>query len=197
MRPEDVTEELLTQLNGFLGRAALKTYAGGGKEVDPEEPGSKKLVYSEGKWHYEDNYRGFFRSWGHETIRIEDEFVWEQNYGGGMTHDYITNVEFAHETFAFLKKALSAGEKENEFQPRGPREFREGDWTYYSFWKGDITSFVGEEFFKILQVSLAYTLVQRMPFFCRSLFKFPKRHLLFSFIFISIVHHFTLLYITA
>lgn len=145
MRPEDVTEEFLEKLNGFLGRAALKTYAGGGKEVDPEEPGSKKLVYNEGEWHYEDNYKGFFQSWGHETIKIGGEFVWEQNYGGGMIDKCLTDANFAHQTFAFLKKALSTGEKENEFQPRGQEYFREGDWKYFCVWEGDIRKFKGYE----------------------------------------------------
>jgi hypothetical protein len=47
-----------------------------------------------------------------------------------------------HLTF---EKALSAGEKKKFFQPRGPTEFKEGDWEYSCKWKGNIKKFSGSE----------------------------------------------------
>ena len=43
-------KKLLEELNRFLGKAALATYAGGGPDVDPEEPGFKDLEFKKGKW---------------------------------------------------------------------------------------------------------------------------------------------------
>ena len=138
-------KQFLTDLNSFLGRAALKTYAGGGAEVDPEEAGFKELEFRDGDWYYKDSYSGFFQSWGRETVWHEDKPVWMQIYGGGMTEKFQTNTKFAHETFDFLKKALSAGEKQNQFQPRGPQSFTDSDWKYACEWTGDITRFTGHE----------------------------------------------------
>jgi hypothetical protein len=137
--------KLLTELNRFLGEAALNTYAGGGKEVDPEELCFKELKYQKGEWYYKDSYTGFFQSYGRETVWYKKKPFWTQIYGGGMTKEYQNNVSFAHETFDFLKKALSAGEKQEEFQPRGPKKFKFKDGEYSCEVKGSITKFQGSE----------------------------------------------------
>lgn len=135
----------LKELNDFLGRAALATYAGGGQEVDPEEAGFKELEFKEGDWYYKDSYAGFFQSWGREVVWFKNQPVWNQIYGGGMIRKFHNDVKFAHETFDFLKKALSAGEKRDEFQPRGPKLFLVNNWRYSCEWVGDISRFSGHE----------------------------------------------------
>ena len=55
---------LLKQLNRFLGKAMLETYAGDGVKVKSQRSGFKELEYKEGDWYYRDSYTGFFRSWG-------------------------------------------------------------------------------------------------------------------------------------
>lgn len=40
-----------------------------------------------------------------------------------------------------FKKAMSAGEKKEMFQPRGPTEYIEGDWKYEARWTGNIERF--------------------------------------------------------
>ena len=137
--------ELLKELNCFLGKATLNTYAGGGTEVDPEEPGFKELEFKENSWYYKDSYTGFFQSWGREAVWHNQKPFWTQIYGGGMTKKFQKDAKFAHKTFDFLKKALSVGEKQKNFQPRGPKEFADGDWKYSCKWKGDITRFKGHE----------------------------------------------------
>ncbi len=141
---------LLQELNRFLGKASLNTYAGSGQEVDPEEAGFKELEFKEGEWYYKDSYTGFFQSWGREVVWHNQKPFWTQIYGGGMTQKYQKDTPFAHETFDFLKKALSAGEKREYFQPRGPKSFSEGDWDYFCKWNGEIVRFEGQEkiFFK-------------------------------------------------
>jgi hypothetical protein len=138
-------DDLLKKLNSFLGRAALTTYAGGGPNVDPDEPGFKELEYREGDWHYKDSYTGFFRSWGREVVWYQDKPVWNQLYGGGMQPGYCDDTKFARDTFDFLKKALSDGEKVEDFQPRGPKKYEDGDWSYICKWKGSIEKFEGHE----------------------------------------------------
>ena len=46
--------------------------------------------------------------------------------------------------YEFLKIVLSQGEK-TVFQPRGPKEFAQGEWKYICEWTGDIASFEGQE----------------------------------------------------
>ena len=107
----------LKRLTEFLGTAAGATYAGEGVETTPERQGYRELEYREGDWYYRDSYAGFTRSWGTELVRHKGELVWSALYGGGMTKNYRNNAAFAHETFAFLKRALSIGEKSLFFQP--------------------------------------------------------------------------------
>ncbi len=53
--------------------------------------------------------------------------------------------DFANKTFTFLKKALSAGEKEAVFQPRGPEIFDNNGWHYRCGLDEDIAKFNGHE----------------------------------------------------
>lgn len=145
-------EFTLEQLNNFLGKAALATYAGGGKIVDPSRPdfvsrfpGFKELEYKEGDFYYRDSYAGFFTSAGQEVVWFKEKPVWTQVYGGGMLPEFQSDEAFTHRTFDFLKKALSHGEEKEAFQPRGEREFVFEDWKYQCDWGGDITSFKGSE----------------------------------------------------
>jgi len=139
------TKLFLKDLNQFLGKAALATYAAGGAETTPERPGFRELEFAEGAWSYRDSYTGYLRSWGTELVRYNGEPVWNALYGGGMTVPYRADAAFAHRTFEFLKKALSAGEKKEAFQPRGQKNFTDGYWEYQCDWDGDITEFIGHE----------------------------------------------------
>ncbi len=132
-------------LNKFLGKASKETYAGGGGKVDePWRKGFNELEYTDGDWCYRDSYTGFLRSWGQEVVWHKDEPYWMCLYGGGMLGEYM-NSSFANETFSFLKKALSAGDKEDRFQPRGPKDFAEGRWKYHCEVTGGIEKFDGHE----------------------------------------------------
>lgn len=140
-----MAQEILKELNRFLGKATLATYAGGGPEADPKELGFKELEYQESEWSYKDSYAGFFQSWGREIVWHNQKPFWTQIYGGGMAKNFQTDADFAHKTFSFLKQALSAGEKQEEFQPRGPKKFIDGEWEYVGEWQGDIAKFKGSE----------------------------------------------------
>lgn len=146
----ETMNEFLKEFNKFLGKASLATYISSGPELDSELTGFKELEFREGQWYYTDSYTGFFQSWGREVVWFKNSPFWTQLYGGGMEKKFIGNKKFAHETFQFLKKAMSAGEKIDAFQPRGPKKFSDEDWEYECTWAGDISKFEGSEkiFFK-------------------------------------------------
>jgi len=138
-------KESLQELNRFLGKASLATYAGGGPEAKSQRVGFRELEFKDGDWEYRDSYTGFFRSWGQEVVWRKGKPFWTQLYGGGMIEELRNDEAFAHKTFDFLKKTMSAGEKQEEFQPRGPNNFTDEDWEYICEWEGDITDFKGHE----------------------------------------------------
>ncbi len=137
--------ESFSRLNQFFGKASLATYAGVGKYVQPWNKGFNELEYVDGAWSYRDSFVGFFKSFGREVVWYEEKPIWTQQYSGGMQDEYVQNEEFTKSTFHFLKKALSAGEKIQNFQPRGPREYTEQGWLYRTGFIGNLCKFIGNE----------------------------------------------------
>lgn len=137
-----MNRELLQELNHFIGKASKATYAGGGGKTKSQRSGFNELEYREGDWYYRDSYTGFIRSWGQEVVWYKDNPFWSCLYGGGMYH---ASTELAHQTFEFLKQALSAGEKEGSFQPRGPSDYSNGGWQYICEVFGSVEKFHGNE----------------------------------------------------
>lgn len=133
----------LEELAEFLVEAKTHTYAGDGKEIAPQRPRFKELEFIKGDWNYRDSYVGFFYAPGQEVARFREVPVWAMSYSGGMRPKYHGQKDFAKETFAFLKKALSKVDKTHPF--RGPRYFCDGEWTYETSHAGDITDFSGIE----------------------------------------------------
>lgn len=130
-------EELFT----FIDGAGKATYAGGGKYVEPERPGFRELVYTEGNFSYRDSYAGFYRSRGTEVVRWKGKPIWSSLYGGGMVAG---SEDLATQTFEFLKKAFR--QDETGFQSfRGTHHFVDGEWEYKYTQEGDVTDFVGYE----------------------------------------------------
>ena len=131
------------ELAKFLVRAKKQTYAGDGKEVNPQRPGFKELEYTWGDWEYRDSYAGFFSAPGQEVVRLHKNPIWAMSYNGGMRLGYGQDVIFAKRTFAFLKKALSNISPEKPF--RGPPFFEDDAYKYFDFNEGDIKDFSGTE----------------------------------------------------
>lgn len=135
----------LTNLNQFLGTASLNTYARNKGSIEAKELGFTELEYTKGDWRYKDSYTGFFRSWGREVVWHRNIPVWNCLYGGGLIKGFHQDKDFALKTFNFLKKVLSTGDRQNSFQPRGPKTISDGDWKYNCKVIGDITEFRGDE----------------------------------------------------
>ncbi|HSH31845.1 MAG TPA: DUF5680 domain-containing protein [Candidatus Saccharimonadales bacterium] len=135
----------LQSLNNILGKAALATYAGGGKRIETEKKGFFDMEYREGDFYYRDSFAGYLSSHGQETVWYKDKPVWMCSYAGGMRGSKTDDPDFAHDTFEFLKKAMRTGEKSKEFQPRGPKHLTDGEWKYKNDCSGDISNFKGHE----------------------------------------------------
>lgn len=143
----------LKELAEFLVEAKIKTYANiDAKEVKAQRPHFKELEYKRGNWEYRDSYCGFFFAPGQEIVRFNKQPVWAMAYSGGMSKKYHGNINFAKETFGFLKLALA---KVNTKTPyRGPKSYSFENYKYTNNIKGNITDFSGIEkiFFKKKEV---------------------------------------------
>ena len=133
----------LQKLAEFLVRAKIQTYAGDGKEVEPQRPGFNELEYSEDDFEYRDSYAGFYCAPGQEVVRFNGKPIWAMAYNGGMIKKYQDDEAFSGMTFAFLKEALKRVDKSRPF--RGPESFKDGDFGYVDETSGDITLFNGCE----------------------------------------------------
>jgi len=137
-------QQKLLQMIAFHGNAAKATYAGSSGQTTSQRQDFIELEYKEGDFYYRDSYTGFLRSWGQEVIYLNDNAVWTNIYGGGMESEYMSH-DFALQTFAFLKTALSSKVKD-AFYPRGPDSFHQEKWNYNCAWQGNLTDFSGSEF---------------------------------------------------
>jgi len=115
------------QLAKFLVKAKKGTYASiNNMKIKPEKPLHDELEFSDGEFYYRDSYAGFFQAPGMEEVRLgkEGKTIWTMAYSGGMLKEYQKDIEFAKQTFGFLKKALSAIKESAPFI--GPEELKDG-----------------------------------------------------------------------
>jgi hypothetical protein len=133
----------LKKMAAFLVKAKINTYAADGKETSPQRKGFRELEFSDGDFYYRDSYSGYFCAPGQEVVYFKEVPVWTMAYAGGMSEGFQKNKKLTGNTFKFLKKVLSRVEESRPF--RGPKSFSEGEWTYKSSVKGDITNFEGRE----------------------------------------------------
>jgi len=133
----------LGDLTEFILKAKKRCYAGNGKEERLSD-GSKRLIFQERDFFYEDNYRGHYQAPGTELVRwqkSDGQGLWQMSYSGGMLPEFIGDEKLAIVTFEFLKKALS----DKDAFLRGPMQFRNDSLSYTNELKGDIKRFKGSE----------------------------------------------------
>lgn len=107
-------------LTDFLLRAKRATYAGHAVEVPTERSGAHEFFYSEGSLSYRDSYFGGHQFHGQEVVCQDANPLWCMNYSGRTLSDIFSGD--------FLKLALRHGTADIPY--RGPRLFRNGDYTY-------------------------------------------------------------------
>ena len=120
---------------GFLLRAKRATYAGHGAETTPSRPGSHDLAYREGDLRYYDTYLGGLMFAGEEALWKGDVPVWSMNYVGRTLDDLFSGD--------FLKEALSRASADLPY--RGPRLYKNGDYTYHCLVDGSFDWYEGME----------------------------------------------------
>ena len=129
------------ELNEFLVKAKVNTYAGGGEIRESVlADGGKELVYRDGGWEYRDRYFGFDPFIGEEIVWRDGKAVWGMNYRGRV----ISGGSDCGKIYEFLKKALKQVPLENPF--RGPQRFQENEWDYRNHACGFIDNFEGAEY---------------------------------------------------
>ncbi len=137
----------------FLIEAKKKTYASESPETvsEPSLESSRQLQYSKGRYLYRDIYFGSEQFSGIEVVYEGQTPIWTMVYSGGTTSPLDSR-----EIYSFLKRALRS--LSLDFPARGPRIFREGEFTYENNYEGSIEKFTGEELI-LLNESEVYRLV--------------------------------------
>ena len=128
------------ELNNFLVRAKVNTYANSGEGMESKlEDGSRELVYKEEGWTYRDRYFGFNPFFGEEIIWKNKRVVWGMNYYGKILSEAVSDEKI----YEFLKKALLRVDKSMPF--RGLKALDEGDFNYRNSASGSVEEFHGVE----------------------------------------------------
>ena len=136
----DINELYLHQFKSFLLKAKLHGYAGGDRLKIRSSDFSKKYLYEEDEFSYEDRYFGEFVDMGQEIVRYKGIPVWGMSYRGGIFSLYDDNKQ---KVFNFLRLALN--EVDNQLPIRGPSLYQNGTYTYKNCTLGDLMSFTGHE----------------------------------------------------
>ena len=123
------------EIVAFLIRAKQATYAGKGAETASSRLKSHDLAYTEGDFLYLDTYLGGDRFAGEEALWIAGQPYWSMNYAGR-----VTGAGFSGD---FLKEALLRVPEDAPY--RGPGEYSNGDYAYYSETDGSFEWFQGKE----------------------------------------------------
>ena len=126
------------ELNEFLVKAKISTYASGAKKKILED-GAKELTFKEGGFKYRDRYYDFNPFIGEEIVWKKNKIVWAMNYYGGIT----LNIVSEKKVYEFLQNSLRQIKKNRPF--RGPRNFKSRNFEYFDESVGDLGSFSGME----------------------------------------------------
>ena len=130
----------MADLNGFIVRAKLATYVGGGGKVSPSRPGSHDLFHEEGEWVYRDSYFGGTDFLGQEVVWRKEHPVWAMNYYGYILRPDLIDGARGAET---IRRALSAMYGEGRFL--GGFVFDGPYGKYVDVSDGDVSHFRGRE----------------------------------------------------
>ncbi|OQA93087.1 MAG: hypothetical protein BWY24_00728 [Microgenomates group bacterium ADurb.Bin219] len=126
-------------LRQFLVDSNKAGYAGGEEKKWIKEPnGSTTIPFEKGEWRSDDNFYGGEPYGGRIVVFYKDKPHWMMVYYGWVTEDVETNI-----VYGILRGALMKMPDDAPF--RGPREYKEGKFTYTNKWIGDVEQYSGEE----------------------------------------------------
>lgn len=128
----------------FLVTAKCQTYATQGDDatVTPLLPGSHQLEYREDPLLYRDIYFGGAYFVGQETVYYNSSALWAMGYAGGLTRAAVRSSEMRL-VYDFLRASLRQVAAERPY--RGPRTFRQGEYSYRDESQGEVDCFWGVE----------------------------------------------------
>jgi hypothetical protein len=113
--------------------------AGDSKKWIKEKDGSTTIIFESGDFRMRDNFFGGEPYGGNDVIFYKGQAVWMMVYYG-LIIPSISNLE---EVYEFLKKALR--QQPEDLPLRGPKLFKDGEFTYKNKVKGGLEDYVGEE----------------------------------------------------
>jgi hypothetical protein len=129
----------IEQLKNFLIDSNNAGYAGGeSKKWIKEADGSRTIPFEKAPWKSHDNFFGGEPYGGRTVVFYEGKPVWMMVYYGWVSEGVETNP-----VYEALRNALKQMPKDYPF--RGPREYKEGEFTYTNSWDGEVDRFSGEE----------------------------------------------------
>lgn len=129
----------LTNLKQFLLASNKAGYAGGEEKKWIKNPdGSTTIPYEQGDWRSHDNFFGGEPYGGRVVVFHKNKPFWIMVYYGwiieGVTVDPVYSV---------LRGALMQMPEAAPF--RGPREYKQDDFTYANTWEGNLEHYSGAE----------------------------------------------------
>lgn len=126
-------------LRQFLIDSNNAGYAGGEeKKWIKESDGSTTIPFEKGKWKSHDNFFGGEPYGGRTIVFYEDKPLWMMVYYGWVAEGIESNP-----IYGVLRNALKQMPGDHPF--RGPKELKDGEYTYSNSWKGEVDQFSGEE----------------------------------------------------
>jgi hypothetical protein len=128
----------------FLVKAKSQTYAAQGDDatLTPLLPGSRQLEYRDGPLLYRDIYFGGAYFVGQETVYYNSSALWAMGYAGGVKSGVGRPIDM-RQVYDFLRAALRQVAVERPY--RGPRTFRQGEYSYCDESQGPFDDFWGVE----------------------------------------------------
>lgn len=127
------------QLRQFLVDFNNAGYAGGEEKKWIKEPdGSTTIPFEKGSWRSHDNFFGGEPYGGRTVVFYEGKPYWMMVYYGWVEEGIETDP-----VYGILRSALKQMPEDYPF--RGPKEFKDGEYTYSNSWEGEVDRFAGEE----------------------------------------------------
>lgn len=126
-------------LKQFLVDSNSAGYAGGEEKKWIKEPdGSTTIPYEKDQWRSHDNFFGGEPYGGRTIVFYEGKPYWMMVYYGWVEEGIESNP-----IYGVLRNALKQMPEDHPF--RGPKEFKDGEYTYSNSWEGEVDRFSGEE----------------------------------------------------
>jgi len=124
----------------FLLDANRAGYANDRPEIEKLPDGTRRIVFEQGDYRFEDIWWGGSPFAGQEAVAIGGKVLWAMQYRGGMEPGFET---LQGETFTFLRQALKHCTAEEPF--RGPAAWEDGEFFYHNRRDGNVKNFAGTE----------------------------------------------------